>query len=533
MDAQKFNAQCKVRQCYQCQGDIEFYCNTCNHGLCLFCKERHVSNLDTITHDVVIYREKYENITKQENCVRHSGSVLENFCRKCKLPACFKCTEHRNHRKLDIRTAYKTNRQKEIIQAIRNESFFHSCFLAAIKTNIKTCNKDISNFQSMISRKGQKLKEELSKSGRVNMVHKLKQQRRNMTRHLIIIEQFEHRLEQSAFRAVTFLLLRNKKHVPTIKNAPKLTYYAPLLTMNEKVNKEDLTNVLNDFNVIKKKQIQEGKLSPTPMLCSFVKVKGVDFVIHISSVSSNRIWVSDYNNLVLTNTAGEKLNHLRGICAGFGVHTVNINGDLIYIDEYHNIRKLSEDNRKISTLIKETKPWMPLCVYCSPSNGDLLVGMQNSDTKKGKVTRYNDTGELIQTIQQKIRGKELYNEPRYITENQNGDIIVSDWYNDVVVTECGGRYRFSYSGYQQGLFPFAICTDPLSNILVCDLNSNKVQMIDKDGNFLSQILTNHQLQDKPRALSYDSKNTFLWVGFLKKRVSVYRYIERRDCLTGN
>uniref|UniRef100_K1QSB8 Uncharacterized protein n=1 Tax=Magallana gigas TaxID=29159 RepID=K1QSB8_MAGGI len=58
-------------------------------------------------------------------------------------------------------------------------------------------------------------------------------------------------------------------------------------------------------------------------------------------------------------------------------------------------------------------------------------------------------------------------EPNYITENNNGDIAVSD-YDAVVVTEREGRHRFSYTGHpaESVLRPRGICTDALSHILV-------------------------------------------------------------------
>lgn len=51
------------------------------------------------------------------------------------------------------------------------------------------------------------------------------------------------------------------------------------------------------------------------------------------------------------------------------------------------------------------------------------------------VTRYNKTGDEIQTIQYDYRGQEMYLHPLYITENNNGDVVVSDNKEAVVVTD--------------------------------------------------------------------------------------------------
>ncbi|XP_062599272.1 uncharacterized protein LOC134260739 [Saccostrea cucullata] len=186
-----------------------------------------------------------------------------------------------------------------------------------------------------------------------------------------------------------------------------------------------------------------------------------------------------------------------------------------------------------STLIKGTDTWQPLCVYFSPANGDLLVGMFSYVEETCKVNRYNITGQYIQAIQHDNKGQRLYRGPKYIVENNNGDVIVSD-FNQVVVTDDEGKYRFTYTGIPSGsLIPRGICTDLLSHILVCDHNTNTLHIIDKDGNLLSQILTRKQGLHTPYSVCYDNKTHFLWVGSWEDNtVCVYKYLTRECCRTG-
>eukprot|EP00105_Crassostrea_gigas_P004739 XP_011418057.1 PREDICTED: protein lin-41 [Crassostrea gigas] len=160
--------------------------------------------------------------------------------------------------------------------------------------------------------------------------------------------------------------------------------------------------------------------------------------------------------------------------------------------------------------------------------------MYNDDTYTGKVTRYNQSGQLTQTIQNDNTGLGLYREPDYITENNNRDVVVSDNGSAVVVTERGGRHRFSYTGHPSGsgLQPRGICTDALSHILVCDYRTNTVQMLDRDGQFLSHLLTKSQEMGEPQSLSYDVNTHRLWVGSQdNNKVFVYSYIDTQDALT--
>lgn len=121
------------------------------------------------------------------------------------------------------------------------------------------------------------------------------------------------------------------------------------------------------------------------------------------------------------------------------------------------------------------KPWRPQCVYYSYSTRDVLIGMSTWDEqneirtwyyffggrshvipKKGKVTRYNQTGQLTDTNntarQQKIKTVRHH---IFLTENNNGNVVLFDimlFSNDhyeesgsIVVSESKGRHRFSYT----------------------------------------------------------------------------------------
>lgn len=81
-------------------------------------------------------------------------------------------------------------------------------------------------------------------------------------------------------------------------------------------------------------------------------------------------------------------------------------------------------------------------MHWSPFTRDLLVGIYRKEPQTSKVIRYNQSGKLTQIIYQDKTGQELYNLPNYITENNNGDVVVSDYDDDdpcgaVVVTERG------------------------------------------------------------------------------------------------
>lgn len=300
------------------------------------------------------------------------------------------------------------------------------------------------------------------------------------------------------------------------------------------------------------------KMAVSPKSIHFFQTKDVDCCYHISCVTPNRVWVSDHRgDLVLLTATNVVLHRMENLLCrhsnrGFGLHTVNSEGELIYMNSKFNIDKLSRDMKTITPFIEITdSTWTPQCIYCSNFTGDVLVGMYKKKAKStwtGMIIRYNQSGKLIQTIPHNKTGKKFYGMPRYITENNNEDVVASvfysvndnpvlffvDDYGAVVVTERGGGHRFSYDGPPSGagLEPAGICNDALSHILLCDEKTNTVQMLDKDGNYLSHLLIRPEVMFKPYNLSYDANTHRRWVGsqYDNNKVCVYRYVTRQDII---
>lgn len=294
------------------------------------------------------------------------------------------------------------------------------------------------------------------------------------------------------------------------------------------------------------KGLQEGNRHMMPTMFGFqlqnsFPFKRIRHPYHISCVTSDQAWVSDNkSNTILTNTAGNTLNYLNDIKSGFGVHTVNSENELIYIDSNNIIKKLSKDMKNTIIFIDTIDSTLkPLCVFWSLYTEDLLIGLYKKQSSSGIVMRYNKARQLTQTIQHDNSGLEMFHYPIYLTENNNGDVVVSDYmsfnaYGAVVVTKRSGEHRFSYTGYHSRIQPRGVCTDALSQILVCDGCENTIQMLNKDGRFLSYLLLRPSGIEYPHNLSYDVVTYRLWVGsqYGDNKICVYRYIPRDDSLTG-
>lgn len=549
------SSQHRVKQCSMCLLETEFVCESCSCELCSQCKENHVNDLVTVDHNIETYREKNHIISTNEICTRHPSNDYTKYCEPCELPVCFHCTEHSEHKKLDVRTAIESKQQQhnKKIHFVRSQGLFYlNILLKEIKCDVKICQTDFVLFQQKMLTKAQGLKNRMSYVSRgVDLKHSCLKQKVKMNRHLANLQIYELVYEQSALCPVKLLSTVKKIRIPKIH----LTLHTSLLSMTEPLNIKGLIESITGIRFSKrdKRRVENEcllKLMPVPKLHLSVSVtyNEIKYCIHISCVSSDMVWVSDGRNLILINKTGDTVYFLKDVWRKYfpyGTHTVNSEMDLIYISKMFNINKLSKD-MATTTMLLDTRDskWKPLCVYWSHSTGDLLIGMHEKYKHTYKVARYSQTGQLTQSIQHDNKGQSLFLTINYITDNNNGDVVVSDYSADlkrgaVVVTDRGGTYRFSYKGQppeskRSVLQPCGVITDALSHILVCDDITKTVHMLDKNGQFLSHLLIRPSGIFTPRSLSYDVNTHRLWVGSkVNNSVCVYRYISRQEAQAGN
>ncbi|XP_078311598.1 uncharacterized protein LOC144618789 isoform X1 [Crassostrea virginica] len=555
MDPTRISTQVSVKHCFLCQGDTEYYCYKCQQDLCIQCKKLHVIDLSTKHHKVTSYAEKMKYPPKKvkssqsgdpkqvisalsQDPDNHEPCVMPYIGHKPKKiqpPLWLSPLEH---------SEIQRRRYSDRIYQLRCETiYYRSVLLEGLRHDRDTGHKAVTiRGQSKAEMRGQGLKDLIDEVLAGDLRDRCIIQKTRMTRHMTKLLRYYHRYEQLSetmeTRPFKFLRIMTRKHSP--RKDDMKTIIKMLVNLMKEIR-------LVPSGIPRRAGVEDLlTLLSSPVLQKSLSVTGVDQCLHISCVTPDRVWVSDEDNLILTDTAtGKQLHSVEhSLDSGTGIHTVNCEDELIYIDKERNIIKLCNDMKTTTTLIKHTDTtWRPRSVYCSPSSGDLLVGMCRYDTGTvtGKVMRYDNTGKYKQTIPHDDNTPhDLYKYPWSITENNNGDVLVSDFDRDAVVVTSGeGVHRFSYTGPPSGpgLWPRGICTDVMSHILVSDRITSTVQMLDRDGQFLSYVLTTRQtpgMDYPPYGLSYDVTTHAVWVGSDENNtMSVCQCINRHLHLAGN
>ncbi|XP_065938679.1 tripartite motif-containing protein 3 [Magallana gigas] len=547
-----------------CEKNCQFYCNDCHQPMCEQCRDEHQKNKKTKNHEVVLYKLRKRQLPV-EKCNIHPTKEIDLLCRECQIPVCSKCTgskEHRGHlfTNLEIVFDEKVSIYNKEIANIR--SYFEPTSqdlkkeIAEDVTEIKKIMEGVRTSMKAEAEAVKKLVDTVT-SDKIEQVDKIEQsllqtlngQNQEIDDYINslndLIKTYYGYLSPSNIEQLTFALKSENLIIPSIPETSKPL--PPVFTAGQ-YSKEDVAKLLGRITVpntklenrkIKPMETASTQLKPTGKqrkqdrekydvkqtlsLSPSVTVPGVDDVLHISLGKSGRLWVSDdVGNLVQTDLQGNQLQKIQTSGRDEGYHTVTQDGDLIYTDKDNKvINRITPDNT-ITEFIKKGD-WAPISIHSSHINGDLLVGMETNG--EAKVTKYNKIGTEIQNIQRDNKGQVLYSYPRYITENINGDVCVSDYNKHaVLVVDKSGQHRFSYTGQGSGLGPYGICTDVLGHILVCDDISETVHFLDKDGQFLSLLLTSQQGVDYPLSVCVDDENN-LWVGQLTNTVTVYKYLQ--------
>ena len=159
----------------------------------------------------------------------------------------------------------------------------------------------------------------------------------------------------------------------------------------------------------------------------------------------------------------------------------------------------------------------------------LFLLFSGSETKK-KISRYQGQN-IKQEINKDEQGNPIFKDggkSLFMSENNNGDVCVSDRNADtVVLVDNTGKMRFRYNGTQarreKSFDPRDIVTDALSQIIVADNTNNCLHILDQNGQFL-RCVEDCELKHLS-GLSVDSEGR-IWVGCDKGEMKVIKYLRQ-------
>ena len=159
--------------------------------------------------------------------------------------------------------------------------------------------------------------------------------------------------------------------------------------------------------------------------------------------------------------------------------SINSNGDIIVADKGNKLVKIFSCSggylRKFGGAGSLLEPYH--CIQ----HGQYFIVSEGSDYS---IKMFNLEGKFISKFGKQGNNDGEFNQPRYLSVNKEGLLMVCDAGNHrVQLFELSGKFvtKFGIKGSERGEFNFPRCTANLSDgrIVVCDKNNNRIQVFDR------------------------------------------------------
>lgn len=213
------------------------------------------------------------------------------------------------------------------------------------------------------------------------------------------------------------------------------------------------------------------------------------------------------------------------LASGWPRRLANFGESIIFTERYNNTVNIFTEKSETKVLFS-TGDWNTHGI-ASTSAGNIVVGLCKVNV--GKLAVFNEKGHVLQEVEMD-KGKPLYLNPYYVTENTNGDLCAADLVLEaVIVVNSTGVFRFSYTGNPSvgtHFEPHGIAADSQSNLVIADWATRKLHVINENGHFLRclDFFPNAYSLEIPTGVCIDSDDLLFVCGYDNEKVKVMRYL---------
>lgn len=227
------------------------------------------------------------------------------------------------------------------------------------------------------------------------------------------------------------------------------------------------------------------QILPIPKVISVIKTEFYKYENRFQAITftdKEKLWVGgSARKLKLFDMQGNLNNTVDITCTGDFLCMYN--KQAVFSDWVNKEVNMISDTNNMVTMFS-TGNMEPRGIT-STASGDFLVCIRHGNCSN--VVRFSPTGSVRQKIQYDSQYQPLYEDATYITENVNGDIIVTDKKRKAVIAvDRLGIFQYLYSGKNQSFKPVSIASDSVGHVIIAD-NVGQIHILDIYGLFLGYI----------------------------------------------
>ncbi|XP_078330165.1 uncharacterized protein LOC111116726 isoform X3 [Crassostrea virginica] len=457
-----------VITCDLCDKAAQQFCNSCQVCLCETCVKKHRDEFKSLMHEIVPFLERKIQVMFPE-CREHSGQRCEVNCKNCNTPVCVKCIGLGPHKGHDVEELTETHENKvrkikseteeikaNFIPKYLRENHKIGNTLSETKSKIEDLGKETKKLRKLWHQEVDNIFDKIDSLslclGEVNL--NALQGYHNKIRKLISEINNTVQLNEKLINSNN--LFEVDKYQSKLKEYQDFPEHVDLKFpfLDSGIDKgKELSIEIRGFRATLKHMSQPSLSTDVSRLTTIIG-KLMDIVTVIATipitysgllgvvcVGEAGAWIyGDYKNITRIDMHGTVKDKFTTTCAnGPNGISVTRGRELVYSDYNRRTVNIIRDG-KSQTLITTPEGWTPERLCCTRS-GDILVhvcGHQGNN----KLIRYEGKN-IKQEISKEGQGNPIFKGGFYslfMTENNNGDVCVSDLNaNTVVVVDKTGK----------------------------------------------------------------------------------------------
>lgn len=314
--------------------------------------------MNTFDHNVVIFCEKCKYISKKNNDAKNTDREYEINNTDEESANSSNYTKYDNVLSDDTYLKNRREQLREIIRNITHALFYRCVLLKAMTYDVKACQKEWAYCESKIS----SLKSSIDKLHlcKKYLPHRCLKEKAKQNIFIAKIQILENKLEKSSYSPLYFLSLIKKTRIPEKRDNKACTKHSNIF-LNKSLFRGEIVLLLSKFKRNDREIRYVGnehlmKCMIVPELQKSFTVTGLEGCDHISYATQDRLWVSHRNHLMLASTEDSIVYHKTDLGKNAytgGIHAINNRHEIIYVDKYKNVNKISNDLITKTVLIKQ------------------------------------------------------------------------------------------------------------------------------------------------------------------------------------